>query len=216
MKLGRGTMQRGIRLALDGARRSLHTRVTQPACEEAAFMGEYCTMSVEENRHLDIEVRPARPDDAQVVSQILVASYPTMMACSYDAALLARALPGMTRANAKLLASGTYYLALVGGAPVGCGGWTPDEPGTGKVEADLAHIRHYGVDADWAGRGVGRALFERCRVDAAAAGFRRFECFSSLNGVPFYRSLGFADIGPIAVTMGPELAFPSLRMVARI
>jgi GNAT superfamily N-acetyltransferase len=164
------------------------------------------------DRSSEILVRVAAIGDAAAIERVLLASYPALMAGAYDEALLSRALPAMTRANPKLLSAGTYYLVLIADEPVGCGGWTPDEPGTGRLEAGTAHIRHFGVDASRAGRGIGRHLYERCRVDAAKAGVRRFECFSSLNGVAFYRALGFEEIEAIAVPMGPGLLFPSVRM----
>jgi hypothetical protein len=40
----------------------------------------------------------------------------------------------MTKANPKLLASGTFYVAQsLHGEIVGCGGWTREQPGTGEV-----------------------------------------------------------------------------------
>lgn len=160
----------------------------------------------------EISIRVARPGDAAAVEKVLLASYPALMAGAYDAVVLARALPGMTRANPGLLASGTYYLAEAAGEAVGCGGWTLERPGTVEVEPGLAHIRHFGVDPGWTGRGVGRALYERCQAQARAAGARRFECYASLNGEAFYAAMGFTSAGPIDVPMGPNLTFPSIRM----
>jgi GNAT superfamily N-acetyltransferase len=148
---------------------------------------------------------------------VLAASYPALMGPAYDALLLARTLPLMTRANPSLLASGTYYLALdESGAPAGCGGWSAVAPGSDVREPGIAHIRHFGTHPDWTGRGVGRALFERCEADAGAAGFSRFTCFASLNGEGFYQALGFAALGPIEVRMGPDILFPSILMTRGI
>lgn len=161
-------------------------------------------------------IRPTRPDDKAVVEAILNASYPTLMAGAYDAGLLARALPRITRANPALLASGTYFVAECRGEPVGCGGWSCERPGTGMVEIDLGHVRHFATLPDFLGRGVGRALYGRCASQAWSAGVRRLECYSSLNGEPFYAALGFARLGPIDVAMGPDVIFPSILMTRRI
>lgn len=160
----------------------------------------------------EISIRVAQPGDVDAVEKVLRASYPALMIRAYDPAVLARALPGMTRANPRLLAGGTYYLAEAAGEAVGCGGWSLERPGTVEVEPGLAHIRHFGVDPGWTGRGVGRALYERCEAQARAAGARRFECYASLNGEAFYAALGFASAGTIDVPMGPDLTFPSIRM----
>ena len=159
-----------------------------------------------------IAVRTAWPRDAPAIDFILRESYTRLMADAYAPALLAEALPMMVRSNPRLLASGTYYLAEADGEPAGCGGWTFEEPGTGALEAGTAHVRHFGVRPNWTGKGVGRALYLRCEAEARAAGAARFVCFSSLNGEPFYRVLGFASEGRIDVAMGPAISLPSIRM----
>jgi GNAT superfamily N-acetyltransferase len=159
-----------------------------------------------------IAIRIATPDDAPLVRAILEDSYPALMATAYPAELLARAMPLITRPHPRLLAGGTYYLAEVDGEIAGCGGWSFWEPGGGAVETGLAHIRHFAVCESWSGRGVGRALYDRCESEARAAGADRFEVQSSLNGEAFYARLGFERIGPIDVPMGPDLVFPSILM----
>ena len=163
-----------------------------------------------------MKVRPATPDDAATVSAILAASYPALMRGAYDQALLVRALPLITRANPHLLASGTYYIAFEGSEAVACGGWSHRPPEADRGEPGLAHIRHFATHPDWTGRGAGRAIFERCEAEARAAGFRRFICYSSRNGEPFYAALGFRRVREILVPMGPQLRFPSILMVREI
>ena len=163
------------------------------------------------------DVRPTTADDEAAVSAVLAASYPKLMARSYDAALLAATLGAMTQANPVLLTSGTYYVAASeDGSVVGCGGWTRERPHVGGVAAGLGHIRHFAVHPDWIGRGVGRALYDRCEQVARAAGIQHFECNASLNAEGFYRTLGFDLVGPIDVSMGPGLNFPNLLMTRAI
>jgi GNAT superfamily N-acetyltransferase len=143
----------------------------------------------------DFSLRVTTPDDAVAVSALLEASYTSAFAGRYEDHVLAAALPLMTRANPRLLASGTYHVAETGdGALIGCGGWTVDRPGTGEVVGGLAHVRHFGTHPDWARRGVGRALFAQCADEAKARGIGRFECYSSLVAEDFYRALGFTVI----------------------
>ena len=161
---------------------------------------------------MQISVRTAFLDDAPAVAAVLRDSYPMLMAGAYDAALLERALPLITRPHPRLLSGGTYYLAEADGEAVGCGGWSFWEPGSGAEAPGLAHIRHFAVRSGWAGRGVGKAIYARCERDARLAGAERFEAQSSLNGEPFYAALGFGRIGRIEVPMGPGLRFPSILM----
>jgi GNAT superfamily N-acetyltransferase len=160
----------------------------------------------------EVELRATRSEDSAAVAAILRASYPALMAPAYDPALLARALPLITRPQPALLASGTYFIAEAEGKPAACGGWTLAAPGTRRVEPGIAHIRHFATAPAWTGRGIGRRLYERCESDALAAGVRLFHCFSSVNAEPFYAALGFRRIGAIEVPLGRGLLFPSIHM----
>ena len=159
-----------------------------------------------------IRIRTARTSDLAAIERVLAASFPALMADAYEPELLARALPMMTRAQPGLVGSGTYYVALADGKIVGCGGWSREVPDGPAGEEGVAHIRHFAVARDWVGRGIGRALYQRCEARARAAGIRAFECYSSLNGEPFYRALGFARLAAIEVPMGPGTSFPSIHM----
>ncbi|WP_288586085.1 GNAT family N-acetyltransferase [uncultured Methylobacterium sp.] len=162
-----------------------------------------------------VAVRSARSSDADAVTAVLTASSPVLMTSSYDAAMLARALPLMVRANPALLASGSFHLAEVSGEVVGVGGWTPERPGTGEVEPGLGHIRHFAVHPARTGRGVGRSLFVGCRSQAGDRGFCVFECYSSLNAEPFYRALGFHALERREIPMGDTVRFPAVLMRCR-
>ena len=146
---------------------------------------------------------------------MLDASYSRLMRGAYPDDLLERALPRITRANPELLRSGRYHLAESDeGEAMACGGWSDRPPGAGPD--GHAHIRHFATHPDWTGKGAGRAIYERCEAEAAAAGFGGFVCFSSLNGEGFYAALGFRRVREIRVPMGPDLRFPSVLMVRGI
>jgi GNAT superfamily N-acetyltransferase len=157
-------------------------------------------------------VRTATPRDAPAIARILERSYPVLMAPAYEARLLLAALPLIIRPNPRLLASGTYYLAELDGEAAGCGGWTREEPGSRRVVAGSAHLRHFAVASRWTGLGVGRLLYETCAAAARAAGVGQFDVFASLNAEPFYGALGFEPVRPIAVPLGNGLSFPSVHM----
>ena len=162
-------------------------------------------------------VRVATPGDAGGVTALLRRSYPPLMNPYYAPAVLTRALPHMTTAQPKLLASGTYYVAVsLDGLVVGCGGWTRERPGDGVVEEELGHIRHFGTDPDWTRLGIGKAIYARCVADAREAGIARFSCYSALNAEPFYAALGFERIGTIDISMPEDTVLPSVLMLRRI
>ncbi len=161
--------------------------------------------------------RIATLDDAAGVDALLQASYPKLMASAYDAVLLAPALELMTKANISLLTSGTYYIAeSLGGLAIGCGGWSLERPGSGTVEPNLGHIRHFCTHPDWTNRSIGRAIYRLCETEARSAGITSFECYSSLNAEGFYLTLGFESIRRTDIELGPNALLPGVVMRRRI
>jgi GNAT superfamily N-acetyltransferase len=158
-------------------------------------------------------LRAAVPADAEAVTALLEASYPTLLTEAYEAAVLAATLPLMTKANPTLLASGTYYVAEVDGRSLaGCGGWTPAKPGSGEIVPGVGHIRHFATHPDWTRRGIAGALLVRCIEEAKARGITTMEAFATLSAEDFYRAHGFVPVGPIDVPMTANVSLPSLWM----
>lgn len=169
--------------------------------------------------HSDITIRPAQPEDAEAVGELLRTSYPPLMAAGYPADVLDRALPAMMKANPLLLRSGTYHLAVTAdGAVVGCGGWTREPPGPPcqPVDPKVGHIRHFATHPGYLRRGVGTALLDRCIEEARVAGVRRLECLSSLVAERFYASVGFRPVGSRSVILAPGVQFDSVVMVLEL
>ncbi len=166
-----------------------------------------------------VTIRPAQPEDAEAVGELLRASYPPLMAAGYPADVLDRALPAMMKANPLLLRSGTYHLAVTDdGTVVGCGGWTREPPGPPcqPVDPKVGHIRHFATHPGYLRRGVGTALLGRCIEEAGVAGVRRLECLSSLVAERFYASAGFRAVGSRSVILAPGVQFDSVVMVLEL
>jgi GNAT superfamily N-acetyltransferase len=164
------------------------------------------------SRDPSIRIRAAQARDAPAVAAILAASFPTLMAPAYDPALLARALPLITRPHPRLLGSGTWFIAEADGEPAACGGWSLSAPGARAIEPRIGHIRHFATAERWTGRGIARSLYQLSESQARAAGGERFHCYASLNAEPFYAALGFRRIALVGVRIGPDLLFPSVHM----
>lgn len=160
-----------------------------------------------------IAVRPAGLADRALLRDILQKSYPVLMARSYPRGLLGSVMPILTTPNDRLLTAGTFFIAYSGDRPVGCGGWSPERPGgNGEREEGLAHIRHFATIAEAVGSGVGRALYNRCELEADVLGYSEFEVFSSLNAEGFYQALGFQGVAQIDLPFPGGVTFPSVRM----
>jgi len=157
--------------------------------------------------------RTACADDSDAVRSLLDASYPTLFRPWYNEDALAATLPLMTKANPRLLASDSYFVAETAEQDiVGCGGWSHERPGSGALEDGLGHVRHFATHPDWIRKGIGRALLAHSIETARAEGITRLECNSSLAAEEFYRALGFETIGPVDVDMGRGVRFPGIIM----
>lgn len=166
---------------------------------------------------MTFRIRISVLEDSSAVSDLLLKSYSELLRDAYDASILERALPLITRAQPDLLTSGSYYVAETGDKRiVGAGGWTRRSP-TGRDEtATNGNIRHFGTDPAFARKGVGRALMAACIEEATNAGLSELNCYSTLNGESFYAACGFQSVEPFPIELPGGVVFPSIRMVKRL
>jgi GNAT superfamily N-acetyltransferase len=150
----------------------------------------------------DVTIRTATPEDATLLTELIAASYRTLAGGQYDPARLAAAMPLMSKANPKLLESGTYYVVEVDGVAAACGGWTFGKPGSGETEEGVAHIRHFATHPDYLRRGLARLLLDMCVEEARSRGAHTMRSQSTLPAERFYASAGFRSLRPIEVEMG--------------
>ncbi len=153
----------------------------------------------------DLTFRTAVPSDLAALDALYARAYPRLLRPDYPPSVLVTALPLIARAQPRLLASGTFHVAELGGVLVGAAGWTP---GKGRV----GDIRHVVTDDRQLRRGIGRRLMTRVIAEAKEAGMRQLDCQSTFTAVPFYRAMGFAELGPIEVELRPGIGFPAVRM----
>ena len=153
-------------------------------------------------------IRPPTTADLAAVDALLARTYPKLLKADYPPSVLVTALPIISRAQPKLVTSGTYYVVEEEERVLGAGGWTQD-----RSDATLGHIRHVVTDDRALRRGVGRALMQRSFDAARAAGMTRMECWATRTAVPFYTALGFNEVGLIDVPLGNGIVFPSIRMM---
>ena len=156
---------------------------------------------------MSLTIRPTTRADLAEVDALLARSYPRLLKESYPPSVLVTALPLISKAQPKLVTSGTYFAALLEGAIVGVGGWTRD-----RRRAGLGHIRHVATDDRVTRQGVATALLRHILHDAVLRGVSEMESWSTRMAVPFYASLGFVEVGPIDVELQPGITFPSVRM----
>ncbi|HEX9305214.1 MAG TPA: GNAT family N-acetyltransferase [Thermoanaerobaculia bacterium] len=148
-------------------------------------------------------LRKATLEDRSALERLIAASARGLSLPDYTPAQVEAALGSAFGVDSELIRDGTYFVAEADGCIVGCGGWSrratlfgsDAQPGRRSElldpAADSARIRAFFVHPDWARRGIGRAILERCEEEARDFGFRSAELLATLPGVPFYRSLGY-------------------------
>jgi len=148
-------------------------------------------------------LRLATANDVAVLERLIAESGRGLSRGDYSDAQIEAALGGAWGVDSELIRDGTYFVAEAAGEVVACGGWSrratlfggDAQPGRRSAlldpATDSARIRAFFVRPDWARRGLGRTLLERCEAEARAHGFRSTELVATLPGERFYRTLGY-------------------------
>jgi GNAT superfamily N-acetyltransferase len=169
-------------------------------------------------------LRAARRDDIPVIERLIERSVRALSVGYYDGTQIESALKFMFGVDSQLVDDGTYHVIEVADALVAAGGWSrrrtlfggdqwkhgADEPLDPSREP--ARIRAFFVDPSWSRRGLGRALFDACVLDARAAGFGRLELMATLPGEPLYRALGFSADERVELALPNDVRVPLVKM----
>jgi len=98
-----------------------------------------------------------------------------------------------------------HFLALLDGTPVG----------TARIDIEKSgKVGRLAVRADWRGRGIGRALMERCHEIALQHGLAEVWCHAQVTAVPFYTRLGYRVTGEPFEEAGIEHRLMTMTLAA--
>ena len=89
---------------------------------------------------------------------------------------------------------------------------TTATPPSSIPAVDAAKIRAFFIHPDFARRGLGTLLLERCEHDAVAHGFSRFELMATLPGVRLYAARGYQAGARIEWPLGDGITIPFVPM----
>jgi GNAT superfamily N-acetyltransferase len=157
----------------------------------------------------DFRIRRATFDDIPALNTLIAASARGLSGDDYTPAQVEGALRGAFGVDSQLLRDGTYFVIESGHRLAGCGGWSRRQTLFGSdaradrdareldPAADAARIRAFFIHPEFARRGLGTRLLERCERDAIAHGFRRLELMATLPGVKLYAARGYSGDQPI-------------------
>ena len=142
----------------------------------------------------------------------------------YGEAQTASAAVHIAHLDPLLIEDGTYFVHEAGDEIVACGGWSrrnklyageeaaEDDERLLDPETEPARVRAMFVRADWARRGIGRAILESSERAARAEGFRRFVLGATLPGEPLYRAFGFREVERFMLRMPDGVAVECVGM----
>jgi len=160
-----------------------------------------------------LSIRAAIPADLPKIDALLSRSYPALLKDAYPPSTLVTAIPLISKAQPRLIASGTYFVVTDEDQIIGAGGWTRAVPGSwARGSTAIGNIRHVVTDHRQTRRGIGRALMAHIIASARTSGVTQLDCFSTLMAEPFYQACGFETVAPIKVNLAPGIDFPAIRM----
>ncbi|HEV7608956.1 MAG TPA: GNAT family N-acetyltransferase [Steroidobacteraceae bacterium] len=181
-------------------------------------------MSVERTTVAGHELRRATFADLPAIGPLIAASARELSRGDYTPEQVEGALRGAFGTDTQLIRDGTYFVIEAADRLAGCGGWSrrrtlfggdarTDRDATELDPArDAAKIRAFFIHPDFARRGLGTRMLERCEQDAMAHGFTRFELMATLPGVRLYAARGYLPGECIEWPIAPGLSIPFVSM----
>jgi GNAT superfamily N-acetyltransferase len=169
-------------------------------------------------------LRHAILSDLGEIERLIALSARALSASDYSPAQIEGALRGAFGVDTQLIRDATYFVVEHGAQLVGCGGWSRrrtlfgGDARTGRDATELnpqteaAKIRAFFIHPDFARRGIGATLLDRCEQDARAHGFSRFEMMATLPGVRLYAARGYVAGEPILWPLGDGLTISFVPM----
>lgn len=165
-----------------------------------------------------IRLEVARLADMPAIKRVIEASARGLMREDYSLRQIESSLRYLIGPDRQMILDGTYYVAKVGRQIVGGGGWSFRTASDGKalVTPDTAIVRTFYVHPNWARRGLGRRLLERCEADARAAGFTRLELIATPTGARLYAAHGFTPLDEVEFVLPDGVVVVGVRMEKRL
>jgi ribosomal protein S18 acetylase RimI-like enzyme len=172
----------------------------------------------------EARLRRATMADLPALGPLIAASARELSRNDYTPEQVEGALRGAFGTDTQLIRDGSYFVIEVEGRLAGCGGWSrrrtlfgsDARAGRDATElnpaTDAAKIRAFFIHPDFARRGLGTMMLERCEQDAMAHGFTQFELMGTLPGVRLYSARGYEPGEKVEWPLGDGLSIPFIPM----
>jgi GNAT superfamily N-acetyltransferase len=172
-----------------------------------------------------LRIRRARLDDIPILQDLMSFAYRVLGAMHYSPQQIESGLVYMIGVDKWMIEDATYYVAEISGQIVGGGGWSKraklfggDQMTTTEDNERLdpdrhpAGIRGFFVHPDWARRGIGRQLLDKCEEEARSENFRALELIATRMGEPLYVGAGFEVAERLKFRFPNGVVAPATRM----
>ena len=171
-----------------------------------------------------MQLRRAEHHDVNSLRQLIATSARALSAGYYSPRQIETAITSVFGVDRQLIDDGTYFVAEIDGALVGCGGWSKRKTLFGgdqyafredsplDPQVDPARIRAFFVHPQFARRGIGRAIVARCERAAREARFSRLDLVATLPGEPLYRACGYCVVDRIEIPLPDGSGLLAARM----
>ena len=154
-------------------------------------------------RDAGFTLRKAVLEDIPILEELIGESARGLGLPDYSPEQVEAALGTAWGVDTELIQDGTFFAAESAGKIIACGGWSrrktlfgADGQAGRQSESldparDSVRIRAFFVHPGWARRGIGKALLEKCELEAKAWGFQSAELVATLPGQRLYRAFGY-------------------------
>jgi N-acetylglutamate synthase-like GNAT family acetyltransferase len=173
---------------------------------------------------VDLIIRNATIEDVDALRELIEASARELGKRDYTPEQIEAALKGAWGVDTQLIRDKTYFVVEADKKLAGCGGWSRRktlfgsdaragrEPELLEPHKDAARIRAFFVHPDFARRGIGRKLLERCEAEAKKEGFTRAELAATLPGVRLYEACGYEKVERMEYPLGEGVTIDFVTM----
>jgi GNAT superfamily N-acetyltransferase len=153
-------------------------------------------------------LRRATLADKPVLERVIAESAWGLSRRDYTDVQIEAALGTAWGVDTGLIRDGTYFAVDANGEIIACGGWSYRRTLFGgdaqagresevlEPSCESARIRAFFVRPEWARRGIGAMLLERCEAEARRRGFRSAEPVATFSGQRLYQTFGYVGAGP--------------------
>ena len=175
---------------------------------------------------MTLSLRIAVVADIPSLERLILQSVRGLAPGYYSPVQIERSIKTVFGVDVELITDKTYFVAeSVDGVIAGCGGWGKRKTLYGASNyknsrdsemldprTEPAKIRAFFVHPDRVRKGIGRAILQKCELEAKTGGFRSAEMMATLPGVDFYKRCGYIGDTRVSISLGEGVSIDCIAM----